>query len=321
MKWDYEDQAVPLKTANFPPWKEDWDQFLNELGIDVIKMHGRESTSRLRETMQIIRNYVDNKEILFQHFKDFIEETNMADKPIDIWRKKIKTCKFDCWDCGYCDKIMAAKYGDKRQPRTMVVTRELVDSVNRELDIDIPGLTSSRIQKLLNGLASQSKVYLEIGAYLGATTAAALANNKLDAYVIDMWEQDLHPVRDDLTLPPNSQAEFEKNIAPYIGDNNVHIINEDMYEVDTSAISEVDLFFYDGPHEYEHIYKTVIRYRDCFAKQAILVFDDANWTDTVMAADQAVKDGGLTPIYSKKILNSIESQKDWWNGIYIIVVA
>jgi hypothetical protein len=321
MKWDYEDQAVPLKMANFPPWKEDWDQFLNELGIDVIKMHGRESTSRLRETMQIIRNYVDGKEILFQHFKDFIEETNMVDKPIDIWRKKIKTCKLDCWDCGYCDKIMAAKYGDKRQPRTLVVTRELVDSVNRELDIDIPGLTSSRIQKLLNGLASQSKVYLEIGAYLGATTAAALANNKLDAYVIDMWEEDIQPVRDDITLPPNSQDEFEKNIAPYIGENNVHIINEDMYEVDTSKISGVDLFFYDGPHEYEHIYKTVIRYRDCFAKQAILVFDDANWTDTVMAADQAVKDGGLTPIYSKKILNSIESQKDWWNGIYIIVIA
>ncbi|NBR22937.1 MAG: hypothetical protein EBU08_03955 [Micrococcales bacterium] len=321
MKWDYEDQAVPLKTANFPPWKEDWDQFLNELGIDVIKMHGRESTSRLRETMQIIRNYVNNKEILFQHFKDFIEETNMADKPIDIWRKKIKTCKFDCWDCGYCDKIMAAKYGDKRQPRTMVVTRELVDSVHRELDINIPGLTSSRIQKLLNGLASQSKVYLEIGAYLGATTAAALANNKLEAYVVDLWEQDLQPVRDDLTLPPNSQAEFEKNIAPYIGENKVHIINEDMYEVDTSEISEVDLFFYDGPHEYEHIYKTVIRYRNCFAKQAILVFDDANWTDTVMAANQAVKDGGLTPIYSKKILNSIESEKDWWNGIYIIVIA
>jgi hypothetical protein len=177
------------------------------------------------------------------------------------------------------------------------------------------------VQKLLNRLASQSKVYLEIGAYLGATTAAALANNKLEAYVVDLWEQDLQPVRDDLTLPPNSQAEFEKNIAPYIGENKVHIINEDTHEVDTSTITEVDLFFYDGPHEYEHIYKTVIRYRDCFAKQAILVFDDANWTDTVMAANQAVKDAGLTPIYSKKILNSIESQKDWWNGIYIIVIA
>lgn len=322
MKWDYEDQAVALKTANFPPWKADWDYFLNELGIDVIKMHGRESTSRLRETMQIIRNYVAGKEILFDHFKDFIEETNLVAKPIDIWRKKIQTCKFDCWDCGYCDKIVAAKYGDKRQPRTLVVTRELVDSVNRHIDINIPGLTSTRIQQLLNGLASQSKVYLEIGSYLGSTGAAALKDNSLDAYFIDMWEEDLQPIRDDLPeLPPNNQEVFEKNIAPYIGKNRVHVINEDMYEVDTTQIKGVDLFFYDGPDGYEHVYKTVLRYRDCFAKQAILVFDDANWTDTVRAADDAVRAAGLTPVYSKKLLNSLENERMWWNGIYIIVVA
>lgn len=322
MKWDYEDQAVPLKTANFPPWKADWDYFLNELGIDVIKMHGRESKSRLRETMQIIRNYIAGKEILFDHFKDFVEESNLVDKPINIWREKIKTCKFDCWDCGYCDKIVAAKYGDKRQPRTLVVTRELVDSVNRKLDIDIPGLTSKRVQQLLNGLASQSKVYLEIGAYLGATGAAALSGNTLEAYFIDMWEENLQPVREEHgELPPNNQDEFEKNIAPYVGENKVHIINEDMHEVDVSTIKNVDLFFYDGPHEYEHIYKTVTRYRDCFAKQAILVFDDANWTDTVRAADDAVKAAGLTPVYSKKVLNSIENERLWWNGIYILVVA
>lgn len=320
MKWDYEDQAVALKTANFPPWKADWDYFLNELGIDVIKMHGRESTSRLRETMQIIRNYVAGKEILFDHFKEFIEETNLVDKPIDIWRKKIQTCKFDCWDCGYCDKIVAAKYGDRRQPRTLVVTRELVDSVNRKLDINIPGLTSPRVQQLLNGLASQSTTYLEVGSYLGATSAAALAGNNLTAYFVDTWEQDLQPAEADMQLPANNLDDFEKNIAPYIGDNTVHILNEDMLEVDTTLINGVDLFFYDGSHKYEDIFKSVAHYRNCFAKQAILVFDDANWTDTVKAADEAVKAAGLKAVYSKKLLNPIEQKEGWWNGIYIIVV-
>jgi hypothetical protein len=322
MKWDYEDQATPLKTANFPPWREDWVYFLEVLGIDVIKMHGRESKSRLRETMQIIRNYIAGKEILFDHFKDFVEEGNLVDKPINIWRNKIKTCKFDCWDCGYCDKIVAAKYGDKRHPRTLVATREIVDSVNRKLDIQIPGLTSPRVQQLLNALASQSKVYLEVGSYLGATGAAALSGNKLDAYFIDMWEETIQPVREEHgILPPNNQDEFEKNIAPYIGENNVHIINENVHDVDVSNIKNVDLFFYDGPHEYEHIYKTVTRYRDCLDKQAILVFDDANWTDTVKAADDAVKAAGLKPVYSKKLLNSLEDERMWWNGIYLIVVA
>jgi len=321
MKWDYEDQSVPLKTANFPPWREDWELFLTELGIDVIKMHGRESLSRLRETMKIIRNYVAGKEILFAHFKEFIEETNLVDRPIDIWRKKIRTCKFECWDCGYCDKIMAAKYGDKRQRRTIVVTRELVDSVNRKLDINIPGLTSPRVQQLLNGLASQSKTYLEIGSYLGATGAAALSGNSLTAYFVDRWEEDLQPAESSMVVPPNSLDQFEANIAPHIGNNTVHIINEDICDVDISGIKDVDLFFYDGPHEYEQIMKAVAYYKDCFAKQAILVFDDANWIDTVRAADDAVKAAGLKNVYNRKMLNSIENERMWWNGIYIIVIS
>ena len=27
-KWDYEDPSTPLKTADFPPWREDWDELL-----------------------------------------------------------------------------------------------------------------------------------------------------------------------------------------------------------------------------------------------------------------------------------------------------
>ena len=48
-KWDVDDPSVHLKTANIPPWKEDWDEFIDELGIDVFKMHGREAPSRLFE--------------------------------------------------------------------------------------------------------------------------------------------------------------------------------------------------------------------------------------------------------------------------------
>jgi hypothetical protein len=47
-KWDHEDFAVSLKTANFPPWREDLLEFLDDIGIDVIMMHGLESHTRLK---------------------------------------------------------------------------------------------------------------------------------------------------------------------------------------------------------------------------------------------------------------------------------
>ena len=214
MKWDYEDQAVALKTANFPPWRADWQQFLDELGIDVIKMHGRESKVRLRETMNIIKRYAAGEEILFDHFNDFIQETNLVDKPINIWRNKIKTCKFDCWDCGYCDKIVKAKYGDKTNPRIKVITQGLVDAVMTDLDIHIEGLTSPRVQSLLNYIGKHSTTYLEVGTYLGATAAGALAGNKLKAYLVDDWKNNIQPAEADFTLPDNNKEDFLINIEP-----------------------------------------------------------------------------------------------------------
>ena len=320
-KWDHEDFAVSLKTANFPPWREDWQEFIDDLGIDVIKMHGRESHTRLKETMEIIKRYANNEEILFDSFNDFIEETNMVDKPITVWRNKIKNCKFDCWDCGYCDKIMAVKYGNHISPKVAIVAQQLVDSVNNPIEINIPGLTSTRVQSLINGLAKSSSKYLEIGSYQGATAAAALSGNNLQAYFVDTWQEAPQAVREGWETPDtNSLEEFRKNINPYKGNNKIFISNSDMFKVNLKPISDIDLFFYDGPHDFESTKNAVKYYSATFARQSILIFDDANWTDVVKGAHKGILESGLKILYSKKVLNSLESESDWWNGLYIVVV-
>ena len=320
-KWDHEDFAVSLKTANFPPWREDWQEFIDDLGIDVIKMHGRESHTRLKETMDIVRRYANNEEILFDSFNDFIEETNMVDKPITVWRNKIKNCKFDCWDCGYCDKIMAVKYGNHISPKVAIVAQQLVDSVNNPIEINIPGLTSTRVQSLINGLARSSSKYLEIGSYQGATAAAALSGNKIHAYFVDTWQDAPQAVREGWETPEtNSLEEFKKNIEQYKGENKVFISNSDMFKVNLLNISDVDLFFYDGPHDFESTKNAVKYYSKSFSDQSILIFDDANWTEVVKGAHKGILESGLKILYSKKVLNALESETEWWNGLYIVVV-
>jgi hypothetical protein len=321
-KWDHEDPAMPLKTANFPPWKADWDEFLNDLGIDVIKMHGRESTSRLRETMDIIDKYREGHEILFESFKGFLEETNLADKPIDVWRNKIKNCKFDCWDCGFCDKIYNAKYGKTQDPIVMQVTQELVDSVNRRVELDIPGLTSTRVQSLINGLAGKLGSYLEVGSYLGSTGAAALKDNSIKAYFVDNWKEDVTPVtQDGINIVENKKDKFINNIKPYIKGNDVMLFDSHMFAVNTSDIKDVKFFFYDGPHDPVNTANAVQYYKDCLADTAVIIFDDANWDGVVKGAADGIKKAGLSILYSKMVLNDIESEKDWWNGLYIVVVT
>lgn len=320
-KWDAQDPAIDLKTANLTPWRDDWEDLRNTYGIDVFKMHGRESTSRLWETMQIIKRYAAGEEILFDNFNSFIEETNLKDKPIDVWRKKIQTCKFDCWDCGFCDKIYEAKYGAKPNKYVDLVAKELVDSVNKDIDINVAGLTSPRVQSLLNSLAKGCDTYLEVGSYLGATACAVLKDNKISAHFVDNWsDEKMSPMTKDDT-PKNTKEEFMSNIKKYSGSNYVNVHNFDMLEVDRSTISGVDLFFYDGPHEHEAVSLALQYYKECLADTAIIIFDDANWDGVVSGAQEGIVKSNLNIIYSKMMLNDIEDEGNWWNGLYIVVVT
>lgn len=320
-KWDFQDPAIHLKTANLTPWREDWEELRNDYGIDVFKMHGRESITRLYETMDIIKRYADNQEILFDTFEPFIKETNLEDKPIDVWRKKIKTCKFDCWDCHFCDKIMDSKYGNKFHKYVTLVTEELVRSVNNPIDIDVPGLTSTRVQSFLNALGKKVDNYLEVGSYIGATACAILKDNKINAHFVDNWKEDIATATKDIEMPSNSKQVFIDNIGKYSKGNNITIHHSDMFKVDKNKIRNIDLFFYDGPHDAMSVESAVNYYAECFNDTAILIFDDANWDSVVKGAQDGVVNNGFNVLYSKALMNDVESERDWWNGIYIIIIT
>lgn len=320
-KWEVQDPAVYLKTASLPPWKSDWEEFF-ELGIDVFKMHGRESFERLRETMMIVDRWVAGEEILHDNFENFLQETQLKGKPITVWRDKIKNCKFDCWECQYCDRIEDAKndldYSDLVKHVAEAVAKSGVPRINNK----IPGLTSARVQTLLNEVAKGVGSYLEVGAYLGSTGAAVLQDNPIKAYFVDRWQEQIQPNRKDLGgIPDNSKEQFANNIDPFIGDSYVTIIDSDFLSVDLTKIdSKIQMMFYDGPHDEQQVRNAVLYYYPVLADEAVIIFDDANWEGVVAGANRGFDETGLQLIYKKLILNSEENPKEWWNGLYITVV-
>jgi predicted O-methyltransferase YrrM len=319
-KWEIEDPATYLKTANFSPWKEDWDEYFN-LGIDVFKMHGRESINRLGETMRKIERYVAGQEILDDNFEDFLEKAQLTGKPIKIWRDKIKNCKFDCWECQYCDKIEEKK--DEYDYTSL--TKHVVDCIAKsgipKVNINISGLTSSRVQTLLNSLAKNCGAYLEVGSYLGATAAAVMYNNPIKAYLIDKWEEQIQPAREDMTTEANDYDKFIANLSPYVGKSDVKVFREDMLNVNLQDIdSKIDMFMYDGPHDAKSTADAIKYYWPVLANEAILIFDDANWEPVVQGARDGLNELDAKVIYEKMILNSEENPREWWNGLYILVI-
>lgn len=321
-KWDVEDPAVFLKMANFPPWKSDWDKFIDELGIDSIKMHGRESPGRLRETMDIIARYARGEEILVNGFENYLEETNLVEKPINIWREKIRNCKFECWDCQYCDKIYDKKSGVHHSELVKHVVDCVTTSGIPKVKVDIPGLTSIRVQTLLNSLAQGVSSYLEVGAAMGATFCAVLKNNPITAVAIDNWSSQIQPATDSAPrLPQNSVDTFMQNVEQYKGSSKISVVNDDIFSVDTTPITgRIQMMFYDGPHDRASTARAVEHYYSSLANEAIVVFDDANWNGVVDGARDGFARVGAQVVYEKMMLNSEENPNEWWNGLYITVI-
>lgn len=313
-KWSVEDPSTSLKTANIPPWREDWVELLDY--VDVFKMHGRESIEQFFNTLSIVQRYARKDEILFDTFNEYLEDTNLKDRPIDAWRKKIRNCKFDCWECNFCDLVYEARSPIKTNPYTLAVAKELVDSVNYDNNINIMGLTSPRVQNLLYGLSKHCNNYLEIGSAMGATAAAVAQNTDIQIHCVDKWEQNIQPELDVFALPDNTKREFDKNVS---GDN-ITIHDSDLFQVDKSKLTDIDLFFYDGPHDEITTAQAVEYYADTLADTAILVFDDFNWEGVVSGANRGIQNSGLTVINQRVITNNVENPAQWWNGLYILVV-
>jgi Asp-tRNA(Asn)/Glu-tRNA(Gln) amidotransferase C subunit len=319
-KWDKLDPAVPLKTANLPPWREDWDEFVDELGINTFKMHGRENADKLWESMEIIERYATGEEILFSTFDDYINDTNLVEKPINAWRKIIKNCKFDCWECKFCDNIYQKKSGEQFDPKIKQVIDAIDNSAFSTYSNDVPGLTSNRVKTLLNELGKISTTYLEVGTHIGSTLTSTIDSNTLTVYAVDNWKDNVQPLRDDVVIPENTKETFISNAKRFKGNNNIKVFDSDLFNANRDEMTNVDLFFYDGPHDRLSTRRAVQYYAKSLADTAILVFDDANWQGVVDGAKDGIKVSDLNVIYEKILLNEQENDKQWWNGVYIVIV-
>jgi len=332
--WDIKEAEKSLKAANLPPWKKDWEEMF-DLGIDVFKMHGRESAMRLKESMDIIEKWCKDEQILFSNFDEYIDDISLKEKPIDIWREKIKTCKFDCWKCNYCEAVVDSRI--KKQDRILhpYIDRILTsidkscrkESNFNEDNFNIKGLSSNTVRHLLNKLCSYNDVkYLEIGVFHGSTFCASIQNNNITAYACDTWEEkNIKPFRDDIEwdVEEASIEIFIENVQKHWTDNsNICILNGDIRGITKDNIKDkINLIFYDGdhsPHIQNECLDAIINFTD---DEFILILDDANFDGVVESIRNFINSRKLHCVFERVLLTEqLEDENSWWNGVYLAVL-
>jgi predicted O-methyltransferase YrrM len=271
--------------------------------------------------MTLVKRFAADEKFVWDTFENWTEECQLQERPIQVWRDKIRNCKFDCWECQYCDKIHEKKSPYDYSDIVKHVAQCVLDSGIPKIKNNIPGLTSMRVQTLLNSVAKGVGTYLEVGSYLGATGCAVLENNVLNANFVDNWNQDLQPNSNTLQLDTNNKQKFLENIEQHKGMSNVQVFDCDMFATPIEMLhNQIQMFFYDGPHDKQTTKQAVQYFWSTFTDQAVLIFDDANWEGVIDGVNEGVADMNGTIAYKKAILNAEESKSEWWNGIYIIVI-
>ena len=324
-KWDALDGVASLKAANLPPWKEDWEEML-DLGIDVFKMHGRESPSRLMESMDIINRWALDKDILFPQYKKYIEDVDLKERPIDVWREKIKTCQFNCWKCNYCDKVYESGKGNNKVHPKIPFIIDAIDKAEKKeskyTGVSIEALTSDITRHFLNNICSYDGTkYLEVGVYAGGTFYSALQNNNIKGYAVDDFEKAYAPWRDDIKFVGHKDPKKAFLQPPWWPDKRYDFELLEGKVVDITIPEKCNVIFYDADHDPLQQYKNINHLLQFCEDEFILLVDDANMSGVVESVEDLVKHKKLNVLFERKILTSIpEDQSSWWNGIYILLI-
>jgi len=201
------------------------------------------------------------------------------------------------------------------------ITREYIDEAVRLAETGIPsdlpnirGFSSPKVRCLLNTLCQiEDANYLEIGVLGGSTFIPALMDNNAKAACIDNWSQ--FKIGRDV---------FDKNIAEYLPGRDMTVIEGSMYEVDLNLVlPDINIYFYDGPHDAKGQYEAFSRFDPVFADRFIAIVDDWHWTvepcrETLRAfADLGYRVENLRTLPAGREVNDPDA---WWNGVMVAIV-
>jgi len=325
-KWEEQDPAYHWRIANFPPFKDEWDRLLTY--IDVIKMHGRESVKRLFETLKIIENFANNKQILYEDFENFIKNNKFAQKRIDVWKVIIRNCKFDCWNCNVCDKIVEKNNNINLLDTVKIALTKSKNNISKisERTKNIPGLTSEKVKHFINNLCELPDCkYLEVGVFQGSIFAAAIENNDLIATAIDNFsENSIIPMNDNVIInhkKGDNKQIFLENIKDLALHKQINVIDKDIFSVDLNKVLyKSNVIFMDIEHTYENHYNFLKKYFEKIDNTFAYIVDDWNWLQVRNATFKSIEDLKLKTLFKEEIFTKGEDKNDYWNGLGIFVL-
>jgi hypothetical protein len=169
----------------------------------------------------------------------------------------------------------------------------------------LTGLASPKVWHLLNNLCAQSENYLEIGTYMGSSLMAALyGNGHVSATAVDNF-----------CMKPHTRGHFFNNTKDF----KFTFIEQDCFTINPAIfVKPIDLYFYDGRHDYGDQYKAISHFLPAMKSEFVYVCDDWNNSPVREGTFKAIEDSNLEVVEMEERKNSLmKDTAGWWCGIVV----
>lgn len=190
---------------------------------------------------------------------------------------------------------------------------KITDEINA-----IPSMTGILTRHFYNNLLDfEDARYLEIGAWSGGSTSAALIGNKARVIVIENFSGFGGP-----------RNEFLSNLKKYTGENGVTFLEEDCFKAPVDVLPKRNMYLFDADHSEQSQFDAINYFLPCLDEIFIYIADDWNFKPVRRGTERAIKKNKLEILYERKIRLTKnnehtppeEAKKDFWNGIGVFIL-
>jgi len=194
-----------------------------------------------------------------------------------------------------------------------------ISKLNNDI-LSMEGMSGIKTRHLYNNLCSIDNLnYLEIGTWKGSSFISACFQNNINSLVIDNWSEF-----------GSVKEEFLNNYKKYCSDKSLNLFEKDCFQITKDDINTVfnsiDVYLYDGAHDYESQKKAITYYKNFFSEYVIIIIDDFR-ADTPSNAQvsrgtyDGLNDSGLIVHEKLEIISKqeVDGVREYWNGLGLFI--
>lgn len=192
----------------------------------------------------------------------------------------------------------------------------------------VRAMTGPGIVQILNETCrfiDEDKCYLEIGTHRGSTLIGASLNNKAKFYGVDTFEGHNSQIE---CAPFKTVEEGLVDAISRLTNGNVHYFKDDYVNFfknhkDVNG-QKVEVYLYDGDHQFEHQYKGLKLCTEILADNAIVFVDDSANNDRKAvwdAINQILKEDSRFSVIREFVPRDGEMHGDLWCGFVALEFA